>query len=191
MRQANNLKRQPMKLGMDKEVVNFPLVQIKPYNNNPRKNDKSITLLKKAIKEFGFLVPITIDKDGVIVTGHSRYTAARALGLKEIPCIVLDLTEKELKEYRLADNATADHTSFDQKGLSAILNDSVYGDFSDYFKKGVIQQGDGVIEQGFNNAPNKVTLSGDIEHNEEDFEEEDDEQTVICPHCLHEFESEV
>ncbi len=68
------------------EIQYKKLKDIKPYEKNPRKNDDAVPYVLESIKEFGFKVPIIIDKDGVIVAGHTRYKAAVKLKMKEVPC---------------------------------------------------------------------------------------------------------
>lgn len=72
------------------DIIEKKLNEIKPYENNPRKNDKAVEAVANSITEFGFKVPIVIDKDGTIVAGHTRYKAARKLGLKTIPCVIYE-----------------------------------------------------------------------------------------------------
>ena len=86
-------------------IINLKLDQLHPYENNPRKNDEAVKYVAESIKEFGFKVPIVIDKNNVIIAGHTRYKAAKKLKLTEVPCIVADdLTEEQVKAFRLADN---------------------------------------------------------------------------------------
>lgn len=85
-----------------------------PYDKNPRHNEAAIEPVAASIKEFGFKVPIVIDKDNVIVAGHTRLAAAQRLGLEEVPVIVADdLTPAQIKAYRLADNKTAEKADWD------------------------------------------------------------------------------
>ena len=92
--------------------------QIIPYENNPRKNDKAVDIVAKSISEFGFKVPIVIDKNNVIVCGHTRYKAAKKLGLTDIPVIVADdLTDDQIKAFRLVDNKTSEIASWDDELL--------------------------------------------------------------------------
>lgn len=85
-----------------------------PYENNPRKNKNAVKGVADSIKEFGFKNPIIIDKDGVIVAGHTRYEAAKMLGYTSVPCIVADdLTEEQVKAFRLVDNKTAEKAEWD------------------------------------------------------------------------------
>lgn len=96
------------------EIINKKLNEIKPYAKNPRKNDEAVPLVANSIKEFGFKVPIVIDKNGEIVAGHTRYRAAKKLKLEEVPCIVADdLTDEQIKAFRLADNKVGEVAEWD------------------------------------------------------------------------------
>ena len=89
-----------------------------PYENNPRKNDKAVETVAKSIEEFGFKNPIIIDKNNVIVCGHTRYKAAKKLGLEDVPVIVADdLTDDQIKAFRLVDNKTSELASWDEELL--------------------------------------------------------------------------
>ena len=72
------------------QVIDRPLDGIRPYEDNPRNNDDAVDKVAESIQKFGFKVPIVIDREGVIVAGHTRYKAAQKLGLEKIPCIVAD-----------------------------------------------------------------------------------------------------
>ena len=79
-------------------IQTFPLKDIRPYARNPRKNDEAVKGVAASIREFGFLVPLVIDRNHEIVCGHTRYKAAQSLGIKEVPCVVADeLTEDQIK----------------------------------------------------------------------------------------------
>lgn len=85
-----------------------------PYENNPRINDNAVDAVANSIKEFGFKVPIVVDKNNVIVAGHTRLKAAQKLGLEEVPVIVADdLTEEQIKAFRLADNKVSELADWD------------------------------------------------------------------------------
>ena len=106
------------------EIVLKKLNELKPYAKNPRMNDDAVEYVMNSIKEFGFKVPLVIDKNGVIVTGHTRYKASQKLGLKEVPCIVADdLTDKQLQAFRIADNKVSDYSIWDNKLLLDELED--------------------------------------------------------------------
>lgn len=95
-------------------IVEKRLDELQPYENNPRKNDNAVPYVAESIKRYGFKNPIIIDKDGVIVAGHTRYLASIELGLDKVPCIIADdLTEEEIKEFRLVDNKTSEFAGWD------------------------------------------------------------------------------
>ncbi len=78
-----------------------------PYEKNPRNNDKGVDAVANSIKTYGFKVPIVIDKSNVVVTGHTRLKAAKKLGLDEVPCIIADdLTDEQIRQFRIVDNKT-------------------------------------------------------------------------------------
>lgn len=105
-------------------IIERSLNEIHPYEKNPRKNDDAVKYVAESIKQFGFKVPIIIDADGVIVAGHTRYKAAKKLGLKTVPCIVADdLTDEQIKAFRLADNKVAEKAEWDFNLLASELED--------------------------------------------------------------------
>ena len=88
--------------------------KLKPYEQNPRKNDDAVEYVMNSIKQFGWQVPIVIDKNNVIVAGHTRYKAARRLGIDKVPVIMADdLTEEQITAYRLVDNKTQELSKWD------------------------------------------------------------------------------
>ena len=98
------------------------LADIKPYQKNPRKNDKAVTAVANSIREYGFQSPIIVDRDGVIIAGHTRYKAAKRLRLSTVPVIVAaELTPEQAKELRIADNSTSEVAEWDLPVLSAEL----------------------------------------------------------------------
>ena len=113
-------------------IVNKKINELKPYQNNPRINEDSVKLVANSIKEFGFKVPIVIDKNNVIIAGHTRYKASQELQLEEVPCIVADdLNEEQIKAYRLADNKVGELSSWDYELLDDELDD-IEIDMSDF-----------------------------------------------------------
>lgn len=103
-----------------------------PYENNPRKNDEAVDYVANSIKEFGFKVPIIIDKDNVVVTGHTRLKASQKLGLEKVPVIYADdLTEEQIKAFRIADNKVAEYSTWDLDKLDLELEDINF-DMSDF-----------------------------------------------------------
>lgn len=104
------------------EIVYRRLADLLPYENNPRDNMDAVEFVAASIKEFGFKVPIVITAEGVIVAGHTRYRAARQLGMEEVPCLIADdLTEDQIRAYRLADNKTGEMAEWDEEKLAEEL----------------------------------------------------------------------
>lgn len=97
---------------------------LKMYENNPRKNDEAVKYVENSIKEFGFKVPIIIDKNKTIVAGHTRYKASKNLRLKSVPCLIADdLDDEQIKAFRLADNKVSEFSDWDQDLLDSELDD--------------------------------------------------------------------
>src|SRR4029434_2000976 len=101
----------------------WPVERVKPYERNPRQNDGAVDAVASSIKEFGFRQPIVVDRDGVIVVGHTRWEAAQKRGMKEVPVHVANLTPDQAKAYRLADNATNELAQWDKELLPLELAD--------------------------------------------------------------------
>ena len=100
------------------EVVQKRVDELVPYENNPRLNDDSVKYVAESIKQFGFKVPIVVDKDNVIIAGHTRLKAALELGMEEVPCIVAsDLTPEQVDAFRLADNKVGEFSTWDTDKL--------------------------------------------------------------------------
>jgi ParB-like chromosome segregation protein Spo0J len=99
-----------------------PIEKVIPYARNPRKNLVAIGVVARSIAAFGFRQPILVDKDYVVIAGHTRLEAARSLGLVEVPVVVADhLTEQQVKAYRIADNKLAEVSEWDREKLTREL----------------------------------------------------------------------
>lgn len=113
------------------------LDELNPYEKNPRKNDQSVQAVANSIKEFGFRAPIIVDRDFTIIAGHTRYKAAKSLGLSEVPVIVADdMTEEQVRAYRIADNSAGQKSEWDFeiladeiKNISIDMADFGFGSF--------------------------------------------------------------
>ena len=111
-------------------IQNIKTQDIKPYLENPRQNKNAINVVKKSLQEFGFQQPLVLDKDNIVVAGHTRLEAAKQLNIKEVPCIIADnLTEERIKAYRIMDNKSAEYASWDLELLTQELNDLIKMDF--------------------------------------------------------------
>jgi site-specific DNA-methyltransferase (adenine-specific) len=96
------------------QIIERALKDIKPDEKNPRNNKRAVEPVKKSIQEFGFRVPIIIDGEGVIVAGHTRYLAAKELKMKTVPTVsAADMSEEQVKAYRLVDNKTNEFATWD------------------------------------------------------------------------------
>lgn len=138
-------------------IVDKNVDEIIPYENNPRKNDKAVPAVAKSIQEFGFKVPIVIDKNNIIVNGHTRLKAAKKLGLETVPCIVADdLTPDQIRAFRLADNKVGEIATWDDDKLeeeltelTGIIDMQDFG-FEDFFSKDAqetVQPGDDDVKE--------------------------------------------
>ena len=107
------------------------ITSIKPYENNPRKlSETAIEKVAMSLKEYGFRQPIVVDKDRVIVAGHTRFRASKKLGLKQVPVSVIDnLTEEQINAYRIADNRTAEESEWDNELLKMEIKELEAKDF--------------------------------------------------------------
>lgn len=115
---------------MNKMKIEYlKLSDIKPYEKNPRKNEEAIPYVKNSIEQFGFRVPIILDSENTIVSGHTRYAAAKELGIDEVPCVRADeLTPEQIKAFRIADNKTAERADWDEDLLGDELSE-LLGEF--------------------------------------------------------------
>lgn len=115
------------------KIIEKNIADISAYENNPRRNENGVEKVAASISEFGFKVPIIIDKNNVIVCGHTRVKAARKLKIKTIPCVIADdLTDEQIKGFRIADNKTAEFSDWDFKLLDDELSKIIDIDMSEF-----------------------------------------------------------
>lgn len=150
------------------EIIAMPIGDIVAYKNNPRINDKAVEPVAESIKEFGFKVPILLDKDNVIIAGHTRLKAAKQLGMKEVPCIRCeDLTPEQVKAFRLADNKVAEFADWDLAALNIELGDIQM----DMEKFGFFELPEIDIDDYLKDKQDKPA------------DEEKEPERIQCPHC--------
>ena len=107
------------------------LTEIHPYPGNPRKNDGAVDAVAESIRQCGYVAPIIVDENGVILAGHTRYKALQLLGRSEAEVIVKDgLTEAQKRKYRLLDNKTGELASWDFELLAQELEGLDFGELS-------------------------------------------------------------
>lgn len=99
------------------KIVKKALSEISPYYNNPRDNASAVAPTMESIRRFGFVKPIIVDKDGVIIAGHTRYIAAYQLGIQKVPVIYTDMDEERARQFRIADNKLAEKSAYDEDAL--------------------------------------------------------------------------
>lgn len=105
-------------------VTQVPVKDLRPYENNPRKNNNAVEAVAASIQQYGFLVPLVITDGREIVTGHTRYKAALSLKLKTVPCVIAsELTEEQIKAFRLVDNKVGEIAEWDAELLPLELAD--------------------------------------------------------------------
>lgn len=135
-------------------IEDIPISYVKPYEKNLRKNDKAVDGVAESIKQFGFKQPIDIDKNGVIVAGHTRYKVAIKLGFDTVPCVRADdLTQKQIKAYRILDNKLNELASWDFEMLGEEMKTFQF-DFESFDV-----QFPSFDWEGFLDAENKVTYT--------------------------------
>lgn len=155
------------------QIIEKSIDELTPYENNPRKNDKSVDYVANSIKLFGFKVPIVIDGNGVIVAGHTRYKAAVKLKMDTVPCIVADdLTEEQIKAFRLADNKVGESSQWDMDLLADELDGIFDLDMSDF----------GFLDTDM--PEDDIALDLD----DSNPQQEKEMQTCHCPKCGFEFQ---
>ena len=162
------------------KIEYLKLEDITPYEQNPRLNDDAVEMVEKSIAEFGFNVPILLDKDHVIIAGHTRYLAAQSKKMKMVPCIILDdLDEDKVRQYRIVDNKTQELGIWDYEKLIEELDDITELDMS-MFDFGSLLETD---EEDLDEEDDRLTsnLDQSFEIDLDDFGDEAFEYE--CPYC--------
>lgn len=152
------------------KIIYKDIEDLKLYKNNPRNNENAIQEVVKSIKEFGFKVPIIIDNDNVIICGHTRLEASKVLKIKKVPCIVADdLTEEQIKAFRIVDNRVSEFSRWDFDKLKEELK-NIKLDLFDYD-----------IYDNLDISDNDFISDTEITKNKE-------KKEYICPKCGERFE---
>jgi hypothetical protein len=170
---------------LHQDTVELPIGDIKPYFRNPRRIPQgAVDAVARSIELYGYVQPIVVDEDHVIVVGHTRLQALKKLGWTKIPVLVTHLPETKVKEYRLVDNKTGELTSWDHDALVTELREFETSLITEFFPDLDMEIGqitDAVNEQDMLDATDKVNkvAEGDpaASHTTE----------VVCPSCSHEF----
>jgi ParB-like chromosome segregation protein Spo0J len=195
---------------MNQQVVYQDISQIHPYENNPRNNEAAIEPVAQSIKRFGFRVPILIDGKGTIIAGHTRYEAAKRLDMDKVPCIqVDDLTDEQIRAYRIADNKVAEASSWNDDVLRAEMDalkaldvDLTDTGFSEVELDGLLREvEDADFEEFFAEPVQQPPKAVDAEQSAETQQSTQPESSQLavpqqsgskliqCPHCGEWFET--
>ena len=140
------------------EIKYMKVEDLKPYANNPRFNDDAVEYVANSIKQFGFKVPIIVDKNNEIVAGHTRFKASMELGLKEVPVIIADdLSEEQIKAFRLADNKVSEKAEWNYELLDEELKNILDINMDDFgfLKSEEIDIEDVNVDEYFGDDSNK------------------------------------
>lgn len=146
-------------------LVKRQLADIHPYEKNARKNDAAVDAVVESIRQCGYIAPIIVDEDGVILAGHTRYKALKKLGRTEVECIVREgLTEEQKKKYRLLDNKTNELADWDMEMLAGELADLDFGDLDLDWGIDLEEEQHEVVDDDYDKAPPEVPRAkpGDI-----------------------------
>lgn len=195
---------------MNQQIVYQDISQIHPYENNPRNNEAAIEPVAQSIKRFGFRVPILIDGKGTIIAGHTRYEAAKRLGMDKVPCIrVDDLTDEQIRAYRIADNKVAEASSWnddilrtEMDALKALDVDLTDTGFSEVELDGLLREvEDADFEEFFTEPVRQPPKAADAEQSTETQQstqlkssqlavpQQSGSKLIQCPHCGEWFET--
>ena len=148
-------------------IIEKRVKDLKPYEKNPRLNDDAVKYVAESISQFGFRVPIVIDKDNNIVCGHTRWKACKLLNMETVPCVVADdLTEEQIKAFRIADNKVSEMAGWDFPMLDAELAEIEMLDMEDF---------------GFANFDHDDI--DDFFEKSDHVEKEEKLHVITCPHC--------
>tara|TARA_Y100001963_G_scaffold159929_1_gene266247 strand:+ start:371 stop:913 length:543 start_codon:yes stop_codon:yes gene_type:complete len=175
-----------------KKLKKVDINTVKPYWRNPRDNRDAVEKVKKSINDYGYNQLITVDKNNIVVTGHTRLQALKELGTQEILILELDLSEKKAKEYRIVDNKTAEFSKWNND-LFIELRDIENADIVDFY----------FDDKDFNKLEENLGVDfKDLQ--QEDFQQTEDKmmntfksmreaydnepKMIACPHCYKEFE---
>lgn len=157
----------------------LPIDAVRPYWRNPRKiTEEAIDGVRASLEEFGYVQPVVVDTENVIIIGHTRYTAARRLGATEIEVIKVDLSPAKAKQLRIVDNRTHEYAWWDFDKLRQEL-DGLGGDelMLSLFPEARAPQDDGGAVDDTEPSGSNTDGSYSVE--------------FVCPTCFHEWETQV
>ena len=184
----------------EQQISYRDISEIHPYEHNPRNNDAAVEPVAQSIKNFGFRVPILIDREGTIIAGHTRYKAAHLLGMERVPCILVDdLSDEQVRAYRIADNKVAEASSWDEdilriemEALKALNVDLEQTGFTDLEVDGILREMQDVdfedffiepVQKPAERAQQEPSPQRDEEGEVRQPASESPTKRIKCPHC--------
>jgi len=177
-------------------VETLPINSIKPYWRNPNRGD--VAAVKASVEKYGYNRLIVLDKNHVIIVGHTLYKAVQELGYTEIPCMIVDLNEKQAKEYRIVDNKTRDLAQWDTEQLGMELKElGDLGTMQSFFSadelKNLVQDSIGNMQSvGITGEDiNKISTGLSTQMTQNDADRMKRPKNVTCPHCGEDFAIEM
>ena len=179
------------------ELKVVPISEVLPYEKNPRKiNKEGIKAVRESIEKFGYNVPIVVDSKMVVVTGHSRLMACKEMGMQKVAVIIANhLTEKQAKEFRIADNRTSELSKWDNDLLISELRDiGLGGEMDAFFKSGELSSLMGELDKAGAavDSPSQEEIDSAQEKRDEEFSKKEEEiqnnlVEITCQCCSETF----
>jgi ParB-like chromosome segregation protein Spo0J len=165
----------------------LPIGDVQPYWRNPRRiTTEAVEKVAASLEEYGWQQPIVVDRQNVIIVGHTRYEAARKLGMAEVPVLVSDLPDEKAREYRLVDNRTAELSGWDMDSLVVELREFEAKLLEDFFPEVDLRIGSSETERGVT-ADQVAAATQTVKRVTEADPAAVHTTTVVCPDCFHGF----
>ena len=174
-----------MSKAINREYKTVKPDEIKPYWRNPRIIDEAVEKVKQSIAEYGYINPIIVDKKMVIIAGHTRYKALKELGYEDVEVMIVDMTGREAKEYRIIDNKSGEFAQWSDElipELKGFRNPEMVADF---FPDLVMDFPELTIPRSETTQDDIAKTQGKLESH---FENENQDRMsqmlkLVCPHC--------
>lgn len=171
------------------QIVMKPISDVRPYWRNPRKNEEAVEAVIESVEQFGIQHPILLDKEGVIIAGHTRYKAYQRLDIEQVPCVISEMDEKKAKAFRIIDNKTSEKAKWDWELLTPELREAdlvkeFLGHFPELSIEPVPMSIDSITREDVQETEQE--LSNKFNHNTSAAGQK--RQTISCPSCGEEIE---
>lgn len=166
------------------DVKEVDIGKLVPYVNNPRRNDEAVDAVASSIKEFGWQQPIVVDKDNVIVIGHTRYKAAQKLGYTKVPVIYADsLSPAQVKALRIADNKVSQISNWDYGKLEIELEELKEEDFDVSLTGFDDEEVNNILANSYDESGEEAGIDGMDDLFADAPQKEKEAKKIQCPNC--------